>query len=118
MADKIGEDNLTEEEKGLKKAGFGLLQFEEIFSRYDRFNRGVDRGYNNQGQRVQVGPEILGYINEIAKNFLEGELEKEKRQTIKSPNKSAMEDRKDNYEKRPSEKLKKKRWTSDGHMRN
>ena len=45
------------------------------------------------------------------------ELEEEKTKSIRGAKSEAIEDKKDNYEKKPSEKLKKKRWTSDGHMR-
>lgn len=44
------------------------------------------------------------------------ELEREKEETIKGAKSMAMEDKKDNYEKKPSAKLKKKRSTSDGYM--
>jgi hypothetical protein len=46
----------------------------------------------------------------------EKELQEEENQTIKPQKSKAIKDRKDNYEKRPSEKLKKKRMTSTGYM--
>jgi hypothetical protein len=44
------------------------------------------------------------------------ELEREKEKSLKGVKKMAIEDKKSNYEKKPSAKLKKKRSTSDGYM--
>ena len=46
----------------------------------------------------------------------ERELEKEKSKSIHGVKSTAMVDKKDNYEKSPSKKLKKKRSTSEGYM--
>jgi hypothetical protein len=44
------------------------------------------------------------------------ENDRDNAKRIRGVKSTAMVDKKDNYEKKPSENLKKKRGTSDGHM--
>lgn len=74
LANSLGEENLTQDEKNLKRTVPGLLEFEEIFSKYDRFVHGADANYDEKGMRKQVGVELLEYANRIDEKFIEGEL--------------------------------------------
>ena len=74
VASSLGNEQLTEEERKLKETVPGLLKFEEIFSRYDRFIHGADSEYDEDGMRRQVGKDLLEYIEEIEKMYLYNQL--------------------------------------------
>lgn len=80
LAKKLGDENeLAEGEKKLKNISFGLLEFEKIFSRYDRFEYGADAEYDEDGMRRQVGADLIKYADEIENRFIEGELKRKEK---------------------------------------
>lgn len=74
LASSIGNDHLTEEERKLKETVPGLLKFEEVFSRYDRFIHGADSEYDENGMRRQIGKKLLEYIKDVEKDYLHNQL--------------------------------------------
>lgn len=52
----------------------------------------------------------------VDKDEGDSHAEEAKKSITRKDKSDAMEDKKDNYEKKPSEKLKKKRGTSDGYL--
>lgn len=68
---------LSEDEQRLQKTVPGLLKFEEVFSRYDRFIHGADTAYDENGMRRQVGIELLEYADGIEIKLLTDDFERE-----------------------------------------
>jgi hypothetical protein len=77
LASSLGNEQLTEEERKLRETVPGLLKFEEIFSRFDRFIHGAASEYDEDGMRKQVGRDLLEYIKEIEGDYLRNQLKKD-----------------------------------------
>jgi hypothetical protein len=76
LADLVGADNLSEDEKKLLDLFTGLTLEEKNYSRYDKFIHGAGAEYRADGQRVQISEEIEKFANELEKEYLENELNK------------------------------------------
>lgn len=73
----LEDEQLTEEERKLKETVPGLLKFEEIYSRFDRFIYGAASEYDEDGMRKQLGKELLDYIKEIEDSYLHNQLRRD-----------------------------------------
>lgn len=78
ISELLGEDELSEEEKNLKKMFPGIRSFEKMYARYDRFVYGAALEYDEKGERLQVGEELDKYLAIIEEKYIAGKLEKEK----------------------------------------
>jgi hypothetical protein len=78
MANLVGEEILTEDEKEILTQFPGMQNFVAAYSRYDRFVHGVDEGKNEKGNDLQVGENFLHYADEVEAEALECEKSKRK----------------------------------------
>lgn len=76
-AEKIGEDNLSEDEKSLLKLFSGLSQIDKSYSRFDRWIHGSSGEYNNEGNREQISPVLKRRAEEIKELYIENEINKD-----------------------------------------
>lgn len=75
MAQTIGEDLLTEEEKELLKMQRGMQNVQKNLSRRDKFIHGADINYI-EGERVQISDTLKEFAEQISVEYERNEAEK------------------------------------------
>ena len=81
LADDIGEENLSEDEKKLTQQFAGLKNFVSMYSRFDKLVYGVEYELDGEGNYKQIGEKITAYANEAERNYIENEKTKKQKAT-------------------------------------
>lgn len=79
LANGIGVDNLTSEEKNLLELFNELSSPEKNYSRYDKFIHGATFGYDESGNKTQIPEELLDFAHKLDLESMEVELHKNDR---------------------------------------
>lgn len=77
LAESLGDNELTAEEKGLIDISHGLNNFVKSYSRYDKLIFGAAREYDETKQENQIGLQIQQYADQIEKKYLDNEISKD-----------------------------------------
>jgi len=79
LAERIGQENLSVDENKLITQFSGLEKFVSIYSRFDKFEFGIDGGVNGDGNYKQVAERMRQYVEEMEKKYIENERSKRKK---------------------------------------
>ncbi len=83
LADKIGKENLSEEEANLLQQFSGLSEFVSVYSRFDKLVFGAAEDADEKGNYQQVGKKLEEYAVEMERKYIENERTKKQKATEK-----------------------------------
>lgn len=78
MSKEIGIDSASNDEKGIMNLNKGLKDPEANYARLDKFNQGASKEYDENGMRRQIGDEMQEYADQIEKEYISNEVEKDR----------------------------------------
>lgn len=79
LAEKVGEENLTENEKKFLQQFTGLRDFVLVYSKFDKFINGAEYEIDEKGYYRQIGVKLENYADELEKNYIENEKSKKQK---------------------------------------